>query len=238
MSSAPAQPGARILDRPRESPLGAAHVKTHSPEERPVVFLDVSQDDIPLGRIEVTLFRDQVPFTCDNFIALCTGEILGNGRFHKRKMHYKGSSFHRVLPGFICQGGDYILGNGKGGESIYGRRFRDEAFDCLFTKRGQVAMANSGGNDNRAQFFITFAEVPSVNCRAVLFGEIIDTESMKTLARIENAKIQVSNKKTCVIISDCGILKNHPGFLMTRFYESDPRSLCHVGHPPVRIIPG
>ncbi|KAF8339546.1 cyclophilin-like domain-containing protein [Cantharellus anzutake] len=179
------QPKPRILDRPRESPLGAAHVITRSPEERPVAFLDLSQDGIPLGRIEITLFRDQVPFTCDNFMALCTGEIIGNGRFHKKKMHYKGSPFHRILPGFICQGGDYILGNGMGGESIYGRRFRDEALDSQFTKRGQVAMANNGGNDNSfsgAQFFVTFADAPSINSRAVLFGEINDTESMKTCA--------------------------------------------------------
>ena len=65
------------------------------------------------------MFRDQAPFTCDNFIALCTGEIIGNGRFHKKKMHYKGSPFHRILPGFICQGGDYILGNGMGGMFLY-----------------------------------------------------------------------------------------------------------------------
>ena len=110
-----------------------------------------------------------------------------------------------------------------------------------------------------AQFFITFAEAPSINSRAVLFGEINDTESMKTcacawllsaisillipcsyalVARIEDVNVQLGNKDTSVIISDCGIVKNHPGFLMTRFYESDPRSPCLVGHPPVRIIPG
>ena len=91
-----------------------------------VVFFDVSADGNPLGRIEMTLRADVVPKTAENFRALCTGE-KGTGSSGK-PLHFKGSSFHRVIPGFMCQGGDFTRGNGTGGESIYGNKFQDENF--------------------------------------------------------------------------------------------------------------
>lgn len=101
-------------------PLTAPH------RPSPVVFFDVSADGNPLGRIEMTLRADVVPKTAENFRALCTGE-KGTGSSGK-PLHFKGSSFHRVIPGFMCQGGDFTRGNGTGGESIYGHKFNDENF--------------------------------------------------------------------------------------------------------------
>lgn len=91
-----------------------------------VVFFDVSANGAPLGRIEMTLRADVVPKTAENFRALCTGE-KGTGGSGK-PLHFKGSTFHRVIPGFMCQGGDFTNGNGTGGESIYGHKFPDENF--------------------------------------------------------------------------------------------------------------
>ena len=93
-------------------------------QSNPVVFFDISIGGVGAGRIEIELRRDVVPRTAENFRALCTGE-KGKGRSGKR-LHFKGSTFHRVIPGFMCQGGDFTAGNGTGGESIYGAKFGDE----------------------------------------------------------------------------------------------------------------
>lgn len=112
----------------------------------PVVFFDITLGGSPKGRIEMELRADAVPKTAENFRALCTGE-KGAGRSGK-PLHFKGSSFHRIIPGFMAQGGDFTRGNGTGGESIYGEKFADENFLLKHTGAGILSMANAGANTN------------------------------------------------------------------------------------------
>jgi len=114
--------------------------------EKPVVFFDITIGGSPKGRIEIELRPDVVPKTAENFRCLCTGE-KGMGRSGK-VLHFKGSGFHRVIPGFMCQGGDFTRSNGTGGESIYGEKFPDENFTLKHSGAGCLSMANSGVNTN------------------------------------------------------------------------------------------
>merc|ERR1711920_153844 len=120
---------------------------------KPVVFFDISIGKELAGRVEIELRKDVAPQTAENFRCLCTGEK--KKKFSKLQLTYKGVKLHRIIPGFMCQGGD-LFGNG-GGESIYGKPFADENFKLEHDKPGTVSMANSGPNTNASQFFITFA---------------------------------------------------------------------------------
>jgi len=144
--------------------------------DRPRTYFDITVGDKPLGRIVFSLYADLVPRTAENFRALCTGE-KGTGKSGKQ-LTYEGSGFHRVIKGFMCQGGDFTAGNGTGGESIYGEKFEDEAFPVNHEKPFLLSMANAGPNTNGSQFFITCDKTPHLDGKHVVFGEVIKGKSV------------------------------------------------------------
>ncbi|KAK3256616.1 hypothetical protein CYMTET_34254, partial [Cymbomonas tetramitiformis] len=154
------------VKRGEQVPLAAAN----SPSN-PHVFFDIAIGTEKVGRIEFQLFSNIVPKTTENFRALCTGE-KGEGPSGK-PLHFKGSEFHRIIPGFMCQGGDFTRGNGTGGESIYGPKFNDEYTNGYIKheKPHLLSMANSGANTNGSQFFITTAPTSWLDGRHVVFGQ-------------------------------------------------------------------
>ncbi len=166
------------------------------------VFFDMSIGGQPAGRIVMELFSDDVPKTAENFRALCTGE-KGMGKRGK-PLHFKGSSFHRVIPQFMCQGGDFTAGNGTGGESIYGEKFADENFKHKHTGPGFLSMANAGPNTNGSQFFLTTVSTPWLDGKHVVFGRVV--EGMDVVKNIEAVGSQSGATRQPVKIEDSGQL--------------------------------
>jgi len=172
-------------------------------DDNPIVFFDVEHGDKALGRIKMQLFSDITPKTSENFRQLCTGEKgVGNSG---KPLHYKGSTFHRVIKDFMIQGGDFTAGDGTGGESIYGEKFDDENFKMTHTEGGLLSMANSGPGTNGSQFFITSRETPHLDGKHVVFGKVI--EGMEIVREIEDIEKGTSDKPVIdVVIADCGEL--------------------------------
>jgi peptidylprolyl isomerase len=166
----------------------------------PVVFFDMTIGGAPAGRIEMTLNADVVPKTAENFRALCTGE-KGVGRQGK-PLHFKGSSFHRVITQFMCQGGDFTKGNGTGGESIYGNKFEDENFTLKHTGPGTLSMANAGPGTNGSQFFLCTVKTDWLDGKHVVFGSV--TNGMEVVKAVEAVGSQSGQTSKPVVIADCG----------------------------------
>ncbi|GFZ18736.1 peptidyl-prolyl cis-trans isomerase [Actinidia rufa] len=168
----------------------------------PRCFLDVSIGGELEGRIVVELFKDVVPKTAENFRALCTGE-KGIGPNTGVPLHLKGSCFHRIIKGFMIQGGDISAGNGSGGESIYGLKFEDENFDVKHERKGMLSMANTGPNTNGSQFFITTTRTSHLDGKHVVFGKVI--KGMGVARSVEHINTGENDCPTLdVIIADCG----------------------------------
>jgi len=196
--------------------------------DNPRVYFDIEIRGEPAGRIVMSLFADVVPRTVENFRALCTGEkgVSPTGN----RLCFQGSIFHRVIPGFMCQGGDFTAGklergclgsvmcqlidnttcnlccagDGTGGESIYGAMFEDENFELKHTEAGLLSMANAGPNTNGSQFFLTTVETPWLDGKHVVFGKVV--EGMSTVKRIEDVGSRSGTTTGKVVISECGEL--------------------------------
>jgi len=186
----------------------AAQDKPHYPVDpkNPQVYFDISIDGKPAGRIVMELFADTCPKTAENFRALCTGE-KGKGKSGK-ELTFKGSSFHRIIPNFMCQGGDFTRGNGTGGESIYGEKFADETFQGKAGKHfgpGTLSMANAGPNTNGSQFFLCTAPTPWLDGKHVVFGQVVQGLDVVKAMEAVGSQSGATSKK--VTIADCGQVK-------------------------------
>lgn len=187
--------GARFQKIPHY-PINAANPKT---------FFEITIGGKPAGRIEFELFADVVPKTAENFRALCTGE-KGIGRSGKA-LYFKNSKFHRIIPNFMCQGGDFTRGNGTGGESIYGDRFNDESFAGkagVHFGPGTLSMANAGPDTNGSQFFICTSDTTWLNKKHVVFGQIIS--GYDVIKKMEAVGSAAGSTFQEVAIANCGVV--------------------------------
>ncbi|XP_009414029.2 peptidyl-prolyl cis-trans isomerase CYP40 isoform X1 [Musa acuminata AAA Group] len=186
-------------------------------KRNPRCYMDVSIGGEMEGRIVVELFADVVPRTTENFRALCTRE-KGVGPHTGVPLHFKGSCFHRVIKGFMIQGGDISAGNGTGGESIYGLKFEDENFVLKHERKGMLSMANSGPNTNGSQFFITTTRTSHLDGKHVVFGKVL--KGMGVVRSIEHTPVGDADCPTVdVVISDCGELPEGADDGVSNFFK-------------------
>ena len=162
---------------------------------KPRVFFDIEIGGAKAGRITMELRADVAPKTAENFLQLCL-KPKGEG--------FKGSAFHRVIPNFMCQGGDFTKGDGTGGRSIYGAKFADENFVLKHTGPGVLSMANAGPNTNGSQFFLCTAKTAWLDGKHVVFGMVVD--GMNVVKAIEAVGSQNGKTSKSVVIADCGQL--------------------------------
>jgi len=174
-------------------------ISSRSVADRPIAYFDITIDDVPSGRILMELFEETAPRTVQNFKVLATGEA-GYG--------YKGSEFHRIIPGFMLQGGDFEKGDGTGGYSIYGRTFEDETFEVPHDSSGLLSMANAGEDTNGSQFFITVDKTPWLNGKHVVFGRVKDLDSFNVVKTIESygSPDGSGTPSAKVVIADSGLV--------------------------------
>ena len=161
----------------------------------PKVYFDITIGGAAAGRIVMELRADVVPKTAENFRQLCTGE---------KGFGFAGSSFHRVIPGFMCQGGDFTNHNGTGGKSIYGNKFEDENFKLKHTGAGTLSMANAGPNTNGSQFFLCTADTSWLDGKHVVFGKV--TDGMDVIKAVEAVGSQSGTTSRKVMVDASGQL--------------------------------
>jgi cyclophilin family peptidyl-prolyl cis-trans isomerase len=210
-------------------------LKSASNPSNPQVYFDVQIGRRDAGRIVFELYADTSPRTAENFRSLCTGE-RGNSPSSGHKLHYKGCPFHRIISGFMAQGGDTTKGDGTGGESIFGGKFDDENFLRRHDSAGLLSMANAGPNTNGSQFFITFRDTPHLDGRHVVFGKVI--QGMELVTLMEMVATDASDcPRSPVIIADCGqverdilVISLHSSLLVCRLVLW-PRTVLLPPHP-------